>query len=153
MKEKHSLGFIPNKFKYMENCIFCKIIAGAIPCYKVYEDDDVLAFLDITPVNLGHTLVIPKKHYVSLLDLPEDLAYKVMRAIKKIAPAVIRGVEAKGFNLNMNNGVVAGQVVDHAHFHIVPRIEGDGYKLWPGREGGYKNDEAETILKSIKDNL
>lgn len=132
----------------MENCVFCKIISGEIPSYKVYEDDEVLAFLDITPVNPGHTLVVSKKHYNDLLELPEDLAKKIIQAVKKIAPAVIRGSGADGFNLNLNNGSAAGQIVNHVHFHIVPRKFNDGYELWQGQE--YQEGEAKVILEKIK---
>lgn len=132
----------------MEDCIFCKIVKGEIPCHKVYEDDDVLAFLDISPVNPGHTLVIPKRHYVDLLELPETEAQTLIARIKKIAPAVISGVEAKAFNLNLNNGKIAGQEVGHFHWHIVPRFEGDGRELWRGQP--YGEGEAEAILEKIK---
>ena len=87
----------------MSDCIFCKIISGDIPSYKIYEDKDVLAFLDITPVNPGHTLVVAKEHYENLNDLPEELTKKIVQAVKKIAPAVVKGAGADGFNLNLNN--------------------------------------------------
>lgn len=132
----------------MEDCIFCKIIRGEIPCHKVYEDDDVLVFLDISPVNPGHTLVIPKKHYDDLIQLPETEAQLLIAKIKKIAPAVISGVGAKAFNLNLNNGKISGQEVAHVHWHIVPRFEGDGRQLWHGQP--YGAGEAEAILEKIK---
>lgn len=135
----------------MNDCIFCKIISGDVPSYKVYEDDDILAFLDITPVNAGHTLVIPKKHYNNLEDLPEEETNKIIRVIKKIIPAVISGTKADGFNLSINNGAVAGQIVGHAHFHIVPRHNNDGYELWHGKE--YGAGEADQILEKIKTGL
>ena len=135
----------------MSDCIFCKIIAGDIPSYKVYENDKVLAFLDITPVNPGHTLVVSKEHYENLNDLPEELVSKIIQAIKKIAPAVVKAVGADGFNLNLNNGPAAGQIVNHVHFHIVPRKIGDGYELWSGKE--YGEGEAQIILDKIKNNL
>ncbi len=132
----------------MEDCIFCKIVKGEIPCHKVYEDDDVLAFLDISPVNPGHTLVIPKRHYADLLELPEVEAQRLIARVKKISPAVISGVEAQAFNLNLNNGKVSGQEVAHVHWHIVPRFEGDGRELWHGRP--YGEGEVEEILEKIK---
>ena len=132
----------------MSDCIFCKIIAGDIPSYKVYENDKVLAFLDITPVNPGHTLVVSKEHYENLNDLPQELASKIIQAVKKIAPAVVKAVGADGFNLNLNNGPAAGQIVNHVHFHIVPRKIGDGYELWSGKE--YGEGEAQIILDKIK---
>lgn len=135
----------------MSDCIFCKIIAGEIPCYKVYEDDNVLAFLDITPVNPGHTLVVPKKHFANLLELPEEEANRLIAAVKKITPAILAGVGATDFNLELNNGPVAGQVVNHFHWHIVPRFAADGRELWHGNP--YGESEAEKILERIKKNI
>lgn len=135
----------------MADCIFCKIIAGEIPAYKVYEDDEVLAFLDIEPVNPGHVLVVPKKHFESLFDLPDDLARQIVSVIKKITPAILAGAGASGFNLGLNNGSVAGQAIAHLHWHIMPRVAGDGYKLWLGRP--YNAGEAEEILRKIKEKL
>lgn len=133
------------------DCIFCKIVAGEITAYKVYEDDRVLAFLDITPVNPGHTLVIPKAHYENLLDLPEEEARNLISTIKKISSAILAGVESSGFNLGLNNGEAAGQVVKHVHFHIMPRLDGDGHKLWSGQP--YGEGEAQAVTAKIKNNL
>jgi len=129
-------------------CIFCKIIAGEIPCYKVYENEDILAFLDIAPVNHGHTLVVPKKHFVNLEDIPEDELSKLINAVKKVGWAIKNGLGVSGYNVQVNNDPVAGQVVPHIHFHIVPRKEGDGLQLWP--QGKYKEGEAERVLNKIK---
>jgi histidine triad (HIT) family protein len=135
----------------MSDCLFCKIIKGEIPSYKVYEDDDVVAFLDITPVNSGHTLVVPKEHYEDMTKIPDELLCKVIRVIKHVAPAALKAVGSTGFNLGQNNGKVAGPMVDHVHFHITPRFEGDGYELWTGR--AYSDGEAEEVLKQIVGNL
>lgn len=135
----------------MDDCIFCKIVKGEVPSYKVYEDDNFLAFLDHTPVNSGHTIIIPKKHHETFLDLPDDILTKVLMVIKKIAPAIVNGTGASGFNLNLNNGRVAGQMVFHAHWHIIPRHESDGLKHWLSRD--YGDDEAEEILEKIKNKL
>jgi len=135
----------------MSDCIFCKIIVGEIPSYRVYEDDGVLAFLDITPVNPGHTLIVPKKHYANLLELPEAEASQLIATIKKITPAILAGVGAIDFNLELNNGPLAGQVVNHCHWHIVPRFAADGRELWHGNQ--YGEGEAEMILEKIKSNL
>jgi len=132
----------------MSDCIFCKIATGEIPSYKVYEDDNVLAFLDHTPVNAGHTLVIPKKHFNTFLDLPSDLVGEIMSVISKISPAVVAGSGAQGFNLNLNNGETSGQVVFHAHWHIIPRYKNDGLKHWTSRD--YSAGEAEEVLEKIK---
>ena len=135
----------------MDSCLFCKIVKGEIPSHRVYEDDAVLAFLDIMPVNPGHTLVIPKDHHENLLDLPQETVEKVIGVIKKITQAILAGVGAEAFNLGLNNGEGAGQVVKHFHWHIMPRFEDDKYDLWHGRE--YNSGEAEAVLEKIKNNL
>jgi len=135
----------------MRDCIFCKIIAGEIPSHKVYEDDEVLAFLDINPVNPGHTLVIPKAHHRDLLDMPAELASKLMNVIQKIGPAILKAVGADAFNLGVNNGATAGQVVFHAHFHIMPRMANDGHQLWHGAQAN--QDELAKVAEDIKKQL
>ena len=134
------------------NCIFCKIIAGEIPCDKIYEDDKVLAFLDINPINRGHALVIPKKHYLDLLECPDDLAEYLIRVVKKTGKAVLKVVEADAFNVGLNNGAAAGQVVNHVHWHIIPRFKGDGLETWP--DGSYEsNEEKAQVASKISDEL
>lgn len=128
-------------------CIFCKIVAGEIPSYKVYEDEKVIAFLDINPVSRGHTLVLPKKHFENLENISEDELCKVIKAVKKIGQAIKDGLGVKGYNVTLNNGSVAGQIIEHIHFHIIPRQEGDGLHLWPQKK--YKEGEAEEILRKI----
>ena len=129
------------------DCIFCKIVKGEIPCSKVFEDEKFLAFLDIGPVNKGHTLVIPKKHYKNLLDMPEEELKGYMEVIQKVSKAIIKAVNADGINFNMSNEEAAGQVVMHAHVHTIPRFKGDGLKLWP--QGKYAEGEAEKIKDKI----
>lgn len=135
----------------MDNCIFCKIIKGEIPCAMVYEDDKVLAFLDIEPINEGHVLVVPKRHHESLFELPEEFLGAGLSAIKKIAGAVQKAMDADGINIGMNNGRAAGQAVFHAHFHIIPRFENDGLKHW--KRKSYQEGEIEATARRIKDNL
>ena len=106
------------------DCLFCKIVAGEIPCHKVYEDDRTIAFLDIYPICVGHTLVIPKAHATHVLDASLGDAYAMMAAVKKIAPLILQAADADGFNLAMNNGESAGQEIPHTHFHIMPRKTG-----------------------------
>lgn len=106
------------------SCLFCSIIAGDIPSHKVYEDENVFAFLDIGPVSEGHTLVIPKMHAVNLAEGTVEAAEASMRVIYAIAPAILRAVGADGYNLGMNHGESAGQDVMHTHFHIMPRKNG-----------------------------
>ncbi len=135
----------------MDDCIFCKIIKGEIPSAKVYEDDKVLAFLDITPVNEGHTLVVPKKHSKNILeDDIEDLK-ACMNAIQEVSKAVIEAVDADGFNLIVNTNKAAGQMIFHTHFHVVPRHKGDGYEHWQGKK--YEEGHMEEVQKKIRKNI
>ncbi|MHC1791247.1 HIT family protein [Solidesulfovibrio sp.] len=115
------------------DCIFCKIVKGEIPCARLYEDDAVLAFLDIAPVAPGHALLIPKAHHADLFALPPVLGTALTAAASRVGRAVMAAAGATGLNLQMNNGPSAGQVVFHAHLHLIPRQAGDGLALWPGR--------------------
>lgn len=130
------------------DCIFCKIIKGDLPSYKVYEDENVLAFLDIRPVNAGHTLVVPKNHSENIFDIAAKDWAAVAEAVRKLAIAIEKGVGADGVNIAMNNREHAGQVVHHPHVHIIPRFKGDGLKLMPQRE--YKEREAESSAEKIR---
>jgi len=107
-------------------CLFCKMVKGEIPVKKVYEDSVSLAFLDINPRNPGHTLVIPKEHYETLLDMPDDEAGEYFKSVKKVAALVKNGVNAQGLSISSSNGQAAGQVVAHQHFHIIPRFATEG---------------------------
>ncbi len=138
----------------MDGCIFCKIVKGEIPSEKIYEDEFVMAFMDISPANKGHALVIPKEHYETMLDIPEKLLEKVASGTKKVAGAMVDGLSVEGFNVLNNNKSVAGQVVDHLHFHIIPRFEGDGVDMsFPHTkyDEGEMKEYAEKIMKHIKD--
>ena len=135
----------------MPNCIFCKIIRGELPSYKVYEDEKTIAFLDIRPVNAGHTLVVPKVHSHNIFDIaPEDWT-AVAEVVRVLAVAIEKGVSADGVNIAMNNREHAGQVVDHPHVHIIPRFKNDGLKLMPQRT--YMENEAEETLGKIRSAL
>ena len=103
------------------NCVFCAIAAGEIPCFKVYEDEGVLAYLDINPFSEGHTLVIPKAHSECLLDTADEALAMVLARVKKVAAHLKEALPCDGFNILQNNGEAAGQTVRHLHFHIVPR--------------------------------
>ena len=129
------------------DCIFCKILKGEIPCSKVYENNKVLAFLDIGPVHKGHTLVIPKEHYETILDIPEDLLKEVIAVTKKVSKAVKQGVEADGISIGQSNFKAGGQVVPHLHFHIMPRFSEDGLKFWP--QGKYEEGEMDKFREKI----
>ena len=112
--------------------LFAKIISGELPAYKIYEDDYTLAFLDIKPVNLGHVLVVPKKQYQDIEDIPQAEFINVMKTVHLLAPIIKEATEADGINIVNNNGAAAGQVVWHYHVHIIPRFENDGFKGWHG---------------------
>lgn len=133
----------------MQQCLFCRIISGEIPAAKVYEDDNILAILDINPVNIGHTLVIPKAHYDALYVLPEDLLCEMSIGVQKLAVAIKHATAADGINIEMNNDRAAGQLIDHAHIHIVPRYTNDGFTHWKGKRG-YTEGEMQTVSEKIK---
>jgi histidine triad (HIT) family protein len=132
-----------------QDCIFCQIVKGEIPCAKAYATDAVLAFLDIGPVNKGHVLVIPTKHYENLFALPPELGAELVTAMRIVGKAVMEATGAAGLNVGMNNFEAAGQLVPHAHFHLIPRFTGDGLTLWP--PGKYESkDEMATLAEAIR---
>jgi histidine triad (HIT) family protein len=130
------------------SCIFCKIIKGEIPSYKVYEDKYTFSFLDILPVNPGHVLVIPKKHFANIEEADEKTLCQIMKTIKKVGKALKDGLKIEGYNVGENNDKIAGQIIPHLHFHVMPRKKGDGLKLWSQKK--YKKGEAEKIAKKIR---
>lgn len=130
------------------SCIFCKIIAGEIPSYKVYEDEKVLAFLDINPVSPGHTLVLPKKHVINIEEAEEEVLCQIVKIVKKVGLSLKKNLGVPGYNVQVNNDPAAGQIVPHLHFHVVPRFPDDGLKLWLQKQ--YKENEAEEVLNKIK---
>lgn len=132
------------------DCIFCKIVAGEIPCAKVFETESCLAFLDIAPVNAGHALVLPKGHYPTLMDIPAELGSDLFQALSVVGKAVMEATGADGLNLMQNNFEAAGQLVHHAHFHLIPRFSDDGLKLWP--QSKYEDqDEMGRLATRIAD--
>ncbi len=110
----------------MDNCIFCRIIRGEIPSSKVYEDEDVFAFLDIGPLAWGHVLVVPKKHVEEVAAMSPAEASALFAAVPRLAAGVMKATGAEGLNVLQNNGAVAGQAVAHLHVHLIPRRAGDG---------------------------
>ena len=133
-------------------CLFCKMVARQIPVTKIYENDDILAFLDIGPVSDGHTLIIPKQHYEKLDECPPELLAKVASYFEKIAKAVSSAMNSDGYNVLCNNGRAAGQVINHLHFHIIPRSIGDGvFSRWPSYK--YTEGKIEEIAKQIREKL
>lgn len=131
------------------DCIFCRIVKGEIPCAKTYETDAILSFLDIGPVNKGHALIIPKRHYANLFELPPEIGAELATAMRIVGKAVMDATGAEGLNVGMNNFEAAGQLVPHAHFHLIPRFTGDGLALWP--PGKYESmDEMATLAEAIR---
>ncbi len=127
----------------MNNCIFCRIANGEIPCAKIYEDEYVVAFLDLGQITYGHTLVIPKKHVRNILELDSDTATQVFRVVNNLSKKIVKKLNAKGCNILSNAEEIAGQSVFHFHVHIIPRYdENDGFS--------YKTRQNKFDLEEIK---
>lgn len=109
-----------------KECLFCRIVRGEIPAKKVYEDSSTFAFLDINPRNPGHTIVIPRKHAETILDMGEDEAGALFRSVLKVSKMVANGTQAHGISIAQSNGKAAGQVIAHVHFHVIPRYLNEG---------------------------
>ncbi|WAA13015.1 HIT family protein [Fervidibacillus halotolerans] len=139
----------------MSDCVFCKIVKGELPSAKVYEDEHVLAFLDISQVTKGHTLVIPKVHQPNLYELTPEAATHVFSAVPKIANAIKDAYNPIGLNLLNNNGEHAGQSVFHFHVHIIPRYgENDGFgAIWKTHTSEYSSEDLQSIAKTIGKHL
>lgn len=134
------------------DCIFCKIVAGEIPCAKLLEDDAAVAFLDIGPLADGHVLLIPKAHYETIDRMPADVAGHVLKHLPGLAKAVQSAVGSEGVNVLENNGRIAHQFVPHVHFHIIPRRAGDEFHFnWPA--GKYPPGRAEELAQAIRKEL
>lgn len=131
-----------------EKTLFEKIVAGKIPCTKVYEDTDTFAFLDINPNALGHTLVIPKAPYKNIHELPDEVAAAVIKTVKKVSDAVSRALTTDGIKIIMNNGSASGQIIFHAHFHVIPRYDGDKFRS--GEHLKYEAGQAEEVAAKIR---
>lgn len=141
----------------MSDTIFSKIIAGDIPCHHVYEDDHVLAFLDIGPLSRGHTLVIPKEAKATIAELSDDSAAAIGRILPRLCRAIIKATGCSDYNILQNNGEAAHQAVHHVHFHIIPRFPDappthQGLKFtW--QSGKLSQDNAATLLEAIRSAL
>ncbi len=134
----------------MEDCIFCKIVNGEIPCHKIYEDNKTLAFLDISPASPrgGHTLVLPKKHYELIENIPDSELADLMKSVKKVSKALLKYSE--GLNIIQNNKKIAGQYIPHIHFHLVPRQQNDGIIIEKWKVHKYKDGDIEKVASKIK---
>ena len=130
-----------------DDCIFCKIVRNEIHSSNVYTNDKVIAFLDVNPVNKGHVLIVPKDHYETLLDIPDNIAKELLVIAKKIGKSARKALKADGFNIGMNNFPAAGQVVFHAHLHVIPRFENDGLQHWPSKK--YEEGEMDQVREKI----
>jgi len=133
-------------------CIFCKIARGEIPSARVLETDHAVAFLDINPVNPGHVLVVPKAHHTQLGELPEDLAAHAGSLLPRLCRAVRAVTGADGLNVIVNNGRVAGQTIDHVHWHVIPRSRHDAVH-WPWPQAEYVGDELRQMQFRLEHEL
>ncbi|NLK03300.1 MAG: HIT family protein [Clostridiales bacterium] len=132
----------------MDNCIFCKIIAGDIPSSVIYEDEDLKVIMDIYPAARGHAIIITKKHFENIFELDDDVAKKVLIVAKKVGIALKDELGCGGINLLQNNGETAGQTVFHLHFHLIPRYDGDNVTIkWI--TGKYEDGEALELAQRI----
>ncbi|MBC8379310.1 MAG: HIT family protein [Planctomycetes bacterium] len=135
-----------------QDCIFCKIASGQIPSLKIFENDHILAFIDIGPVSDGHTLVIPKQHYGTLDQMTPEIMAEIAKVLPMLAASIQKAMKSEGYNVLCNNGSAAGQIVEHIHFHIIPRNANDGiFKKWPSFQ--YPDGKAEQIAAKIRENL
>ncbi|MGV8084882.1 MAG: HIT family protein [Candidatus Bilamarchaeum sp.] len=137
----------------MSGCIFCSIIKGQTPAVKVFENESVFAIMDIKPINVGHVLVLPKKHSPMLIDLDDEVAGEIFKASKRIGRALRNSkLNCKGLNFILNDGEEAGQEVFHAHLHIVPRYRGDGFgfKMPPKYGEAAEKEDLERAAGKIK---
>ena len=127
------------------NCLFCQIIKKEIPAHIIYEDDNYLSFLDINPNNKGHALVIPKKHTSDFNSLTDEEAGSLASQVHYIASRLSKALNTKDYNLGLNNGSQAGQIVNHVHWHIIPRYKDDGLKHWTSNK-----EERESLVETLK---
>ena len=135
------------------DCLFCKIVAGEIPSTMVYEEERVLAFMDVNPVNEGHILVVPKKHTANIYEIGTDDLAAVMVVAQKLARAQSAALDMPGLNLVQCNGRPANQVVDHFHVHLVPRWPEDGWSHWHGSLISGDMGEIKAAAEKIKARL
>lgn len=131
-----------------EDCIFCKIITKQIPSEIVYEDEETFAFLDIKPINPGHTLIVPKKHSRSILEIDSGSLSATTKTLRTLAPLIKNVVGADGMNVHINCEPAGGQVVFHTHIHLIPRHEQDGYEHWHGKESA--SEDRLALAEKIK---
>ena len=136
----------------MTDCLFCSILQKKIPCHKVYENDSFIAFLDIHPVHLGHVLVVSKQHFETIEEMPLNQAKDLLSSIQEISKALRQELGAEGVNVIANSGSVAGQVIFHAHMHIIPRFANDGLAPWSGKDVSEEDlvHNASQLIKALE---
>jgi len=132
----------------MTDCIFCKIVRKEIPATVVHENERALVFLDIKPTNPGHLLIVPKKHFADYASTSEEALRDMAVAAKRMGNALMTALGAPGFNIAVNNGRAANQLVDHVHVHVIPRFEGDGLEPWHGKP--YEEGEMQAVADKLK---
>ena len=142
--------------KESDQCVFCKIVRHELPAEVLYENAEVISILDINPIHHGHALVIPKKHYLDFLSIPEDDLHGVLHATQVVAKGIVKSLQLDGFNIFSNNGKVAGQSIFHFHMHITPRYADDNIKFvlkLKSYEDGMLPEFAKKIREHIHPNL
>ncbi len=137
---------------HAQDCLFCRLIRGELPCVRVFENDHVFAFLDINPVNKGHILVVPREHAETIFDVPSLQGSILLEAIQRIGRAVMRATGAQGLNVMQNNYKAAGQEVGHVHWHLIPRHLNDGHTPWTHEQ--YADEgEMRTLADAVRQYL
>ena len=132
-----------------ENCIFCKIINNKVDCYKIYDDNDLIVILDKFPNNIGHSLIIPKKHVENIFELDDGLCEKILKTAKKVACGLKENLKADGVNILQNNNEAANQTVNHFHMHVIPRFFGDTVEIkWVNNK--FSDNDFNLVLEKIK---
>lgn len=132
-----------------ENCIFCKIINNEVDCYKIYDDNDLIVILDKFPNNIGHSLIIPKKHVENIFELDDGLCEKILKTAKKVACGLKENLKADGVNILQNNNEAANQTVNHFHMHVIPRFFGDTVEIkWVNNK--FSDNDFNLVLEKIK---
>ena len=132
-----------------ENCIFCKIINNEVECYKIYDNNDLIVILDKFPNNVGHSLIIPKKHVENIFELDDGLCEKIFKMAKKVACELKKNLKADGINILQNNNEAANQTVNHFHMHVIPRFFGDTVEIkWVNNK--FSDDDFNLVLEKIK---
>ena len=130
-------------------CVFCSIVSGEIPAYKLYEDEETLAFLEIDPSSAGHTLIISKEHIEDFMDLDDKLMLPVMRSVQKVAKMIEKALGADNFTIGVNSGKIVGRHVEHMHVHIIPRFPDDGGHYIQGVVHKLSKETLEELREKI----